>query len=95
METLAWVEGQVDRPEATAQLADALLRGLLELPPEDFEQLLRALVEAVGGVAPDTAGAFRSQTARAMAAFHLPQEARLREAFNRLAAEVGQAPEWD
>ena len=59
------VEGQVDRPEATAQLIDALLGGLLELPPEDFEQLVRALLEALAGVDPHTAGRFRSQTARA------------------------------
>lgn len=94
-ETVAWVEGQVERVEATAQLIDALLGGLLELPPEDFEQLVRALLEALARVDPDTAGRFRSQTARGMAAFHLPQEARLRETFNRLAAELGQAPEWD
>jgi hypothetical protein len=93
-EWAAWIEGQVAHPDRGPQLAEALLGGLLELPPDQMDAAIRALLEALGSRPTDTAGRFRPETARAMAAFQPPQEARLRARFNQIAAELGQDPAW-
>lgn len=90
----SWVAGQLERSEAATDLAEAYLEVLLELPPESMESLIAALVTATGERDQQEAERFRRTTARAMARFHVPQLMRLRDAFNRLAAESGEREGW-
>lgn len=93
-EAAAWVEGEVARPDRGAQLAQALLDAILELPPPAMDAMIRGLLEAVGGCDPETARRFRSEAWRAMAAFQVPQERRLRDRFDRMAVDLGQEAAW-
>lgn len=93
-EAAAWIEGQLAREGVGAELAEALVGGLLELPPAGMEALVRSLVETLAGFEEERAARFRSDVARAMARFHVPQWMRLRDAFNRIAAELGQEAAW-
>lgn len=94
-EAAAWIDGQTTRGEVAAELADALLRALLELPPRAMETAIRGVLQALAAAPPDAADRFRSVTWRAMAAFELPQEQRLRATFDRIAAELGQEAAWN
>ncbi len=93
-EALAWVEGQLARQGVGPDLAEAWLGGLLELPPEAMESLIRATVVALTRVEQDSAERFRSGVSRAMVRFPVPQWMRLRDTFNRIAEELGQEPSW-
>ena len=70
-EAAAWVEEQDD------DRAEALLGGLLELPPEPFARVLGAVLAAGGASA-------RVQLERAASVFHAPQELRVRETIDGL-----------
>jgi tetratricopeptide (TPR) repeat protein len=93
-ETGAWITGQLERPAAAADLAEAWLGTLLELPGEAMDRLIRATLEALGELDEAAGARFRSDVSRAMPRFHLPQWQRLADSFNRAAAELGQEPAW-
>ncbi len=77
VEAAAWIEGQLARDTGT-DLCEQLLGTLLEMPPGAMEAVIRALLEAHGGVR------FRSDLSLAAARFHGPQCARLEHAFRDL-----------
>jgi tetratricopeptide (TPR) repeat protein len=85
-EAAAWIAAQLEHPAAT-DLAETWLGGLLELPPEAMERIVRATMKALGETAPDHLERFRSHVAAASARFHTPQLMRVTEMFARLAAE--------
>lgn len=89
-----WITGQLDSPHQGAELAAALLEVLLELPPEDLDTVVRALLRALRHTETAAAERFRSQTVRAFARFHLPQWQRLQTVFAQIAAEVGDTGAW-
>ena len=82
-----WVEATAGRG---ADFAEAWLAALLELPPTEFETLVRAIVRAAGRLEPGAAERVRAEVASASARFHVPQLLRLREIFDRAAADLGQ-----
>ena len=76
--------------DSTVELAEAWLAGLLELPPERMETLIRSALEAVGSRDAAVKERFRADVSRAAARFHVPQLLRLEEVFRRIAAELGE-----
>lgn len=88
-----WVDGQLTRP-AAADLAEAWLGGLLELPPESITGLVRATLEALAERPSEAAESFRGTVSRAVVRFPIPQWMRLKEIFNGEAARLGQETSW-
>ena len=88
-ELARWVEETAVRG---ADFAETWLNALLELPTDELETLVRGVVAAVGGLDAETAERVRAAVAAASARFHVPQLMRLRETFDRFAAELGQQP---
>ncbi|MDP9405635.1 MAG: hypothetical protein M3O86_03395, partial [Actinomycetota bacterium] len=93
-EAAAWVTGQVARTERAASLAHAWVSALLELPPAEMDAVIVGIVQAADDVGDEVGARFRSQTARAMAFFPVPQLLRLRDRFNDLAAGLGHRATW-
>lgn len=90
----AWIEGQVARADRGQDLAAAYLGVLLELPPDAMELLIRTTIEALPDREPAVREHFRRDVSRAMARFNVPQWMRLKDTFNRLAADVGDDGSW-
>ncbi|MBW3653781.1 MAG: hypothetical protein KY433_09350 [Actinobacteria bacterium] len=90
----AWIDAQLARPARAVALAEAWVGGLLELPPPDMETVIRGVVEALRERPAGAQERFRSDVASAAARFHVPQLLRLRDEFNRIAAELGEQPAW-
>jgi tetratricopeptide (TPR) repeat protein len=76
--------------EPGVERAEAWLGGLLELPPERMETLIRSALEALGSRETAVKERFRADVARAASRFHVPQLLRLEESFGRIAAELGE-----
>lgn len=76
--------------EPGVERAEAWLGGLLELPPERMETLIRSALEALGSREVAVKERFRADVARAAARFHVPQLLRLEETFRRIGAELGE-----
>jgi tetratricopeptide (TPR) repeat protein len=93
-EARAWVASELRRPELGADMAEAWLGSLLELPPAAMESLIRAGLQALGERTPGERRRFRDDVRMAMSRFHVPQLMRLKDTFNRLAAELGQETSW-
>lgn len=93
-EAAAWIEGQLERPGAAVELADALLGALLELPPDDMEAIVRSVVEALTQRDEDTAGRVRTDVSMAMAHFHVPQMMRLQQTFEAASSALGHEASW-
>lgn len=79
-----WIDG------SSVERAEAWLGGLLELPPERMETLIRSALEALGSRDAAVKERFRADVSRAAARFHVPQLLRLEEIFGRIAAELGE-----
>jgi len=77
-----WIDG------SSVERAEVWLGGLLELPPDRMETLIRSALEALGTRDPAVKERFRADVARAAARFHVPQLLRLEETFRRIAAEL-------
>lgn len=90
----ALVAGQLARRDRAVALATAWLDVLLELPPEPMQRIVDRLVEAVGAHDEGGRRRFRSETARGMAAFHVPQLLRIQDVFERASARAGQEGSW-
>ena len=93
-EARAWIDGQLARPDAGAELAVAWVTVLLELPPEELELIVTTTLEALAERDGGEQEVFRSEVSRAAARFHVPQLVRLTETFNRAAERLGQEPSW-
>lgn len=89
-----WIDGQLARPAMAVDLTEVWLGGLLELPPESMITLIRATLEALAGRDTEAAESFRSTMSRTVVRFPIPQWTRLKDSFNRLAAELGQEESW-
>ncbi|HWB73204.1 MAG TPA: hypothetical protein VG452_13400, partial [Egibacteraceae bacterium] len=89
-----WIDGQVARPGRGADLAEAWLDVLLELPPDAMDAMIHSALEALGQRDADTVDRFRADVSRGMVRFHVPQWLRLKDTFNRIAAELDQEPSW-
>jgi tetratricopeptide (TPR) repeat protein len=85
----AWLDGQLRNEGAGTALCEVWLGALLELPPKHMEVLIQATLEALGQRGADDRERFGVQASAAMARFHVPQWIRLKEIFNRVAAEIG------
>ena len=79
--------------ETDWQRAEAWLGGLLELPPEWMETLIRSALEVLGSRDAAAKERFRADVSSAAARFHVPQLLRLEETFRRIAAELEEP--WD
>lgn len=93
-ETTAWVRGLADRGSRAGDVAEPWLAALLELPPDDMATLATAAIRATGRLADADAQRVRTEVGRAMARFHAPQMLRLRDTFERLAAELDEPTGW-
>ncbi len=93
-EAAAWVQGQLERPAASTELAEAWVGALLELPPGEMESLIQAAVAALFDFDLEERERFRSDVSRAMVRFNPPQWLRLKDTFNRIATEMGEEPQW-
>jgi tetratricopeptide (TPR) repeat protein len=92
-EAEAWIEGQLAR-DAGADLAEAWIDALLELPPQHLVGLVTSLLEALGDRNDEERAQVRSEFSRAMARLHVPQLMRLTEIFSGIAQELGQEEGW-
>jgi tetratricopeptide (TPR) repeat protein len=90
----AWVEEQTARDQSGVALAEAWLGVALELPPQQMETVIAAMLEALAQRSAETTETFRGQVSRAMVRFYAPQWQRLEATFNRLATEQGQEAAW-
>lgn len=89
-----WISGQLERRGRGADLAEAWLGAILELPPQAMEAHIRALLRALEGHPPEERDRFRKDTSSGMVRFHVPQWMRLKDTFNRIASELGQEEAW-
>lgn len=92
-EATALIGGQASRPVGE-ETAVEWLGALLELPPEDMDAVIAALVAATERVEDDTADRFRFQVSRAMVRFHMPQWTRMADTFDHHAAARGHQASW-
>ena len=90
----AWIDALIARPGQGADLAETWLGALLEQPPAAMEVVIRSILEALVERDADIQDRFRAQVARAMPRFPMPQWMRLKDMFNRIAADVGGEPVW-
>ncbi len=93
-EMSAWIDGQLARTEIGVDLAEAWLTGLLELPPEPMQNLIRSSLAALEGRDAGDRERFRADVSSAMARFHVPQLLRLKDVFAACAAELGHDERW-
>jgi tetratricopeptide (TPR) repeat protein len=93
-ESAGWLDGQLARSAAAADLTEAWLGGLLEVPPEAMTSLIRAMLEALADRDEDDVETFRSTVSRTVVRFPIPQWMRLQDTFNAVATELGQEPSW-
>ncbi len=89
-----WLDGQLVRRAAAADLTEAWLGGLLELPPDAMIGLIRAMLEALADRDEEDVESFRSTVSRTVVRFPIPQWMRLKDSFNTVATELGQEPSW-
>jgi hypothetical protein len=89
-----WIAALGSSALEPVEVAELLLSGLLELPPDAFEQLIDAAVGAATTSADADRDAFREAVSRAMARFHVPQWMRLQDAFARAAERTGDLGPW-
>lgn len=85
----AWIAAQLRGERDGTALGEAWLGALLELPPADMEELIRATLEELRALDGPAQDRFRGQISSAMGRFHVPQWMRLKDTFNRLADELG------
>jgi tetratricopeptide (TPR) repeat protein len=75
-----------------AELAEAWLDVLLELPPEAMDALVRATLQALAEEPEPVRESFHTHLARALPRFALPQWLRAQRRFAEIAQELGQPP---
>lgn len=90
----ALVAGQLDRRDRAVALATAWLDVLLELPPASTARIIERIVGASAAHDDEDRRRFRSDTARAMATFHVPQLLRLQDLFERASERAGLDGSW-
>jgi len=90
-ECAAWITGQLDRPRAAEELAEAFLAALIELPPTSLDVMVHSTVAALLDFASDAQERFAAQCSRALARFPVPQLLRLKDTFSAAAADAGLA----
>lgn len=73
---------ELGRSGASDDITEAVLGGVLELPPDRFSLITDALRIAVADLEPDAGDRARSRLRRVSARFHLPQMARLEDALD-------------
>ena len=88
-----WIEAIVQTERAN-ELAEQWLGALLELPPEQMECVIEAVVEALADTPPEIGEGFRATVAGSTHRFHLPQATRLQKTFETIAAEHGGPTRW-
>lgn len=84
------VAREFGRSGASDDVTEAVLGGVLELPPDRFSLVTDSLRDAVARLDADAGDRARSRLRRVAARFHLPQMARLEEALG-LSASPGAA----
>ncbi len=89
----AWIEGSASSARES-DLTEAWLGAVLELTPQGAERIVRSLLQALGHQPPAVRTAVQGRLSSGMARFHLPQWERLKDIFNRMAADLGQEPSW-
>lgn len=83
LDASTWIDG-------SGELAEVWLGGLLELPPQGMELLVRSTLQALSSRPREVQERFRTHVSRAAATFHVPQLLRIEEIFRRSAEELGQ-----
>lgn len=92
-ELAALLAGLLSSPRE-GDLAEAWLGALLELTPLPAEQVVRSLLQALVGQAPEARSILQQRLGSGMARFHVPQWERLKDLFNRMAVEQGTEASW-
>jgi tetratricopeptide (TPR) repeat protein len=90
----AWVQVHVGSSLEPVEVAELWLGGLLELPAEAMERLVRGALLSLAALEPEDRETFRHAVARAMARFHVPQWMRLQDVFTDAADRVGDSGPW-
>ncbi len=93
-ESAGWLDGQLTRPAAAAELTEAWLGGLLELPPDTMTMLIRDMLEVLADRDEEQVEEFRETVSRTVVRFPIPQWMRLKDIFNQVATELGLEPSW-
>jgi tetratricopeptide (TPR) repeat protein len=93
-ESAGWLDGQLARPAAATELAEAWLGGLLELPPDAMTTLIRDMLEVLADRDEEQVEEFRVTVSRTVVRFPIPQWMRIKDIFNEVATELGQEPSW-
>lgn len=90
----AWLDAYTSEAIEPVEVAELWLGGLLELPPQGLERLVRSALQAAAELDPDARDEFRQAVTRAMARFHIPQWMRLQDVFSRAADDTGDPGPW-
>lgn len=89
-----WIEGQLARRGESVELAATYLGVLLELPPDVMEDLVRTTVAVADRRDAEERTRLRDDMSSAMVRFNVPQWLRLKDTFQRLAAELDAEVDW-
>ena len=89
-----WIDTIAATDLDAAEIAELWLGGLLELPVDALEALVRSMLEALADRSPDDREAVRDAVSRAMGRFHVPQWMRLQDVFSEAAGAVGDPGPW-
>lgn len=92
-ELAAWTDALLTSPRES-DLAETWLGALLELTLQAAEEIVRDQLRVWAEQAPDARSIVQQRLGSAMARFHVPQWERLKDLFNRMALEQGQAGSW-
>ena len=89
-----FLEGLLDRPGRSYELAESFLQVVLELPPRPYGHLVEAVVASCAVQSDSGAERLRSVLGSAMARFAMPQWQRLAASLNDAALAAGQPATW-
>ncbi|MFN2524040.1 MAG: tetratricopeptide repeat protein [Mycobacteriales bacterium] len=90
----SFLQGLLDRPGPSYELAESFLHVVLELPPRSYGQLIDAVVASCAVQSDPAAERLRSVLGSAMARFAMPQWQRLAASLNDAAQAAGQPATW-
>jgi tetratricopeptide (TPR) repeat protein len=93
-EAKEWVRLQAHGPEAAADMVEALVGGLLEMPPDDLVLIVRSALLAAAELPPHQAETWRAEVDRIFARFPVPQWQRLQHLFAAVSSDLGVEGTW-
>jgi len=88
------LDGLLERPGSTYDLAESLLSVIIELPPPPYAEMVSSIVQVTAELAPPARERIHAIIGSAMARFAIPQWQRLAGSLNAADAAAGRAGVW-